>query len=36
MVLPVGGRLLRVRRDGRSDDLGGYVFVPLVTGPQTG
>ncbi len=36
MVLPVGGRLLRVGRDGRRDDLGGYLFVPLVTGPQTG
>lgn len=32
MVVPVGGRLLRVRRDGRAEDLGGYVFVPLVTG----
>ena len=33
MVLPVGGRLLRVDRRGRQEDLGGYVFVPLVTGP---
>ncbi|MEO7236657.1 MAG: methyltransferase domain-containing protein [Lapillicoccus sp.] len=33
MVLPVGGRLLRLRRDGSGDDLGGYVFVPLVTRP---
>ena len=31
MVLPVGGRLLRVRRDGSREDLGGYLFVPLVT-----
>ncbi len=38
MVLPVGGRLLRVDRDGRWEDLGGYVFVPLVTrsGPGAG
>lgn len=33
MVLPVGGRLLRVDRQGRTEDLGAYVFVPLVTGP---
>jgi protein-L-isoaspartate(D-aspartate) O-methyltransferase len=38
MVLPVGGRLLRVSRDGMGEDLGGYVFVPLVrpTGPEPG
>lgn len=33
MVLPVGGRLLRVDHGGREEDLGGYVFVPLLTGP---
>jgi protein-L-isoaspartate(D-aspartate) O-methyltransferase len=32
MVVPVSGRLLRVRRGHRPEDLGGYVFVPLVTG----
>lgn len=30
MVLPVGGRLLRVDRAGGRSDLGAYVFVPLV------
>ncbi|MDQ2782393.1 MAG: protein-L-isoaspartate O-methyltransferase [Actinomycetota bacterium] len=36
MVLPVGGRLLRVRRGVRPEVLGSYVFVPLVTdtGPR--
>lgn len=34
MVLPVGGRLLRVTRGGARQDLGGYLFVPLVTPPQ--
>jgi protein-L-isoaspartate(D-aspartate) O-methyltransferase len=33
MVLPVRGRLLRVTRGGTREDLGGYLFVPLVTGP---
>jgi protein-L-isoaspartate(D-aspartate) O-methyltransferase len=33
MVLPVGGRLLRVTRGGTGEDLGGYLFVPLVTAP---
>lgn len=32
MVLPVGGRLLRVRRGEGPEVLGSYVFVPLVTG----
>lgn len=38
MVLPVGGRLLRVDRVGGKEDLGGYVFVPLVrpSGPEPG
>jgi protein-L-isoaspartate(D-aspartate) O-methyltransferase len=31
MVVPVDGRLLRVDARGRAEDLGGYVFVPLVT-----
>jgi protein-L-isoaspartate(D-aspartate) O-methyltransferase len=37
-VLPVAGRLLRVTRAGHREDLGGYVFVPLVTpsGPPPG
>lgn len=30
MVVPVGGQLLRVDARGRVDDLGSYVFVPLV------
>lgn len=33
MVVPVDGRLLRVDHRGIEEDLGGYVFVPLVTGP---
>lgn len=32
MVVPVDGRLLRVDHRGRAEDLGGYVFVPLVRG----
>ncbi len=32
MVLPVHGRLLRLRRGERPEVLGAYVFVPLVTG----
>ncbi len=32
MVLPVGGRLLRVRGGDEPEVLGAYVFVPLVTG----
>lgn len=32
MVLPVGGRLLRVRPGRTPETLGAYVFVPLVTG----
>ena len=31
MVVPVDGRLLRVDARGRTEDLGNYVFVPLVT-----
>jgi protein-L-isoaspartate(D-aspartate) O-methyltransferase len=31
MVLPVAGRLLRVTRGGTRQDLGAYLFVPLVT-----
>ena len=31
MVVPVDGRLLRVDAHGRAEDLGNYVFVPLVT-----
>ena len=30
MVVPVDGQLLRVDARGREDDLGCYVFVPLV------
>ena len=30
MVVPVNGQLLRVDARGREDDLGCYVFVPLV------
>jgi protein-L-isoaspartate(D-aspartate) O-methyltransferase len=38
MVLPVAGRLLRVTRGGTRQDLGAYLFVPLVTPrpPETG
>jgi protein-L-isoaspartate(D-aspartate) O-methyltransferase len=31
MVVPVDGRLLRVDAHGGQEDLGNYVFVPLVT-----
>ncbi len=31
MVVPVDGQLLRVDARGRTEDLGSYVFVPLVT-----
>jgi protein-L-isoaspartate(D-aspartate) O-methyltransferase len=31
MVVPVSGQLLRVDARGREEDLGCYVFVPLVT-----
>ncbi|MEP6649452.1 MAG: protein-L-isoaspartate carboxylmethyltransferase [Lapillicoccus sp.] len=31
MVVPVNGYLLRVDARGREENLGGYVFVPLVT-----
>ncbi|HEU5000033.1 MAG TPA: methyltransferase domain-containing protein [Lapillicoccus sp.] len=34
MVIPVDGRLLRVDARGREEDLGCYVFVPLVTGGE--
>ena len=34
MVVPVGGQLLRVDARGRVDDLGSYVFVPLVVDDQ--
>jgi len=36
MVVPVDGRLLRVDARGREEDLGGYVFVPLVTDEDAG
>lgn len=36
MVVPVGGRLLRVRSDGQAEDLGGYLFVPLVIDADPG
>ena len=36
MVVPVEGRLLRVDARGREEDLGGYVFVPLVTDEDAG
>jgi len=32
MVIPVAGHLLRVRHGQPVDDLGRYVFVPLITG----
>lgn len=35
MVVPVGGQLLRVDATGREEDLGGYVFVPLVTDEES-
>ncbi|HEU4332359.1 MAG TPA: methyltransferase domain-containing protein [Lapillicoccus sp.] len=35
MVVPVEGQLLRVDALGRQEDLGCYVFVPLVTGNET-
>lgn len=32
MVIPVAGRLLRVRPPRRAENLGAYVFVPLIRG----
>lgn len=35
MVVPVDGRLLRVDARSRAEDLGNYVFVPLVTDEES-
>jgi len=36
MVVPVDGLLLRVDARGREENLGHYVFVPLVTDEDAG